>query len=380
MLRLFLDAHHGLSGIPCPACSYPLLPAIRRMGRLLVAYDGHFRLRPGRRALLVCSNYRCEHEEPVVIAATSVDAVAYSAMRAVERWRFQTDEWGQSPAEIQQEIVRLRSLLRETGNPKLHSVIRSFRRHYNSQLEDLTDQVENAYEDGLEVLWEGLEHEERGRILALTHDGVLFERSDSGEVLLLSIADLADITYLDDDYLLQLHTYGSPAPVRFDFGERPNIPKNLHTIHTPVRFVVVGGYSLALDFVTRHQVVRAKTQDKVAAEALGMWLQGYDWYVGEFPVGLVERSYRHVRHCWVAGHRLFFECDTNHPDIVYLSTRHLEVARELQMTRRVWAQTKGLRWSGYFYRHEITEWEERQSNTRRPRHPRRHKFHFIPVG
>lgn len=377
VLRLYLDAHHGLSGIPCPACGQALLPAVQRMGTLLVAYDGQFRARPGSRAMLVCPSYHCDHQEPILIARTSADAVPYSAIRASERWKHQADFWAQSPKGLRDEIRRLEALFRETGRPKLRSAIRCFEWHYQSVLAELTEQVEAACEDEMEVIWTTDDAEEKGRVLALMHDGVLFERSGSGQTLVLPLSDLLDITYIDDEAFFT----AEPVKVRFDFGGRPGMPADVHQVYGPRRFVVVDGHALILDFITRYQVVRVKTTDEAAAKALGLWKTHGESFVGEFPVGLVERSFRLVQHCHVQGHRLHFESDTNHPDIVCLSTRRLEVAQALHLSRRrrSFASQKGLHWSGFFYRHEITRWEELQATTGRPRYRRRRKFRFQAV-
>ncbi|HYG60932.1 MAG TPA: hypothetical protein VD902_22885 [Symbiobacteriaceae bacterium] len=372
MLRLYLDAHHGISGPRCPNCGQHLLPGAERMGRWVVAYDGRFRARPGSTVWLVCPGYECPYLEPAMIARTAVDAVPYSPAHAAERWKFGHSVWTSSLDELEHELVRLRALYRQNGHPKLLSAIRWFRIQYSSTRAELSDQVEMACEEGYEVKWLGREGGERGRILALMNDRVLFEPTGSGRAVLLPMSDLRDLIYCDEEYL---------PPHRYDLGGRTDLPEDVHPVYMPSRFVVIDGHRLVLDSVTRFQVCRVETGDEQVARALNLWKTPRGPFAGEFPVGVVQRSYHLIRHAHVQGHRLFVEADTNYEDVFYLSTRHLDVARALNMVsrRRHRFRSTGVRWSGFFYRDEISRFEELEATARRPRYRRRRLLRFVRV-
>lgn len=350
MLRLYLDAAEGAAAIGCPACGRPLLLGAERMGRLLVGYRGGFSVRPGRRALLVCPGYECKHQEEVEIAGAPADAVPFSALHAAGRFMLEERFHELTLDEMKQELDRLVTLFRQAGSPKLVSAIRYWKERYQFAYWHVLDYLEQSHREGREVVCDGKARSERGTVVALLHDGVLLERSGSGDTILLRAGDLHSVAFC---------MQRGPEQ-RFDFGNRSAVAPGNRPIHTPDRFVVITGQELALDAVTRHGKCRVHTRDREAAGALGLRMAHGDMYAGEFPTLFVDRCFLRVRYCQVQGRRLHLQSETRDPDVLQLGTRDLETARALDMHRSLtWiGQRNALRWWRFFHRSEIEKVEE----------------------
>jgi len=366
LLRLYLDQNEGVASIRCPHCTLPLLPAAERMGHMVVAYGGGFVARAGAQVLLVCPSYECDYQEPVEIARKPQDAVVFSTCQAASRWQMRERVYERSIGEIRQEIERLIRLHDETGNPKLPAAIKVWSEQLGFSQYLARDYTERSYRDDCEIWCQTTTENMRGKVKALMHDGVLFERASDGKTVLIQLADIYHVT------LAGLCTWSKQ---RFDFRDDPDNPKPGNVPQfMQRRFIVYGGQTLCFDGVTKHGICRAHTKDPAVARTLGLPLDENSAYHGEFPVVLVERYYHLVRYCWVKGHRLHMTSLTRDPDVFQLATRSMEAARELRM-RRNWTwcgQREALRWHRFFDRQEI-ENEVDVEITLRLRTPRRRR-------
>lgn len=356
MLRLFLDYNDGAAIIPCPQCSAPLILGAERRGRWVVGYRGGFGVKPGKTALLICPGFHCGHREPVEIADSTTDAVAYSPSHASGMFQMELRLYEKTLDDLRAEMMRLHERYCESGEPKLPWALRMLKERYQFEYWNIKDYLERSLSEGREVVCEGRGRTERGRVQAVLHDGVLFERTETREVVFLRSGELRSVSFR-----MELR------PQRFDFGEKSHRTGH-HPIHTPFRFVVVTGFHLGLDTVTRYGLCRVRTHDPVVARAMRMRQVQEGLYLGEFPSALVERTYRSVRYCHVRGRRLHLLSFTRDPDVFQLETRDFDAARELRM-HRAWhwlGQRQALRWWGYFHREEIEEQEELRVPMRLP--------------
>lgn len=357
MLRLFLDSNNGACMLLCPTCRRPLLLGAERMGRLLVGYRGPFRIRPGRRALLVCPTYTCDYQEEVEIARSSADAVIYSPSGAASRFQVDVRDWERTVDELKQEIDRLAEQYERGGHPKLLSAIRFWVEKYRFAYWHVADYLKESYREGREVVCTGKDRSERGKVVALLDDGVLLERAFTGETIFLRAGELQMVAFIMD----------WTRNFRFDFGERSGVHTGNHPMHSPTRFAVVSGHTLAVESINRRGICHVKSPDPKVAEVLGL-IPSRGTYVGELPIALLDRLFRRVRYCHVQGHRLYFMSITKDPEILQLGTHDLDTARELKMFRQMTyvGQRHALRWWRYFRRDEISAEEEIQVPIRPP--------------
>jgi hypothetical protein len=353
MLRLYLDHDHGAGDIPCPVCNAPLLLGAEKMGRTLVAYWGSLALRPGTRALLVCSRYECVYREPVVIAETSMDAVPFSPRLAAWRWEREQRYFERSLHELQMEIGWLTALAGAKGSPKLASARKHWQQRYHSAYWAIKTCLERAHRDGAEVVCHAGPQQMRGHVRAILDDGVLLEQSVDGETVFLPAGDLRSVFLC----------WRRAGRARYDFGGTDvRLPAGHYVISTPRDCVVFAGHPFALEQLTRYGLCRISTPSEAAARAVGLRRLGARWY-GELPAVLAERAYRPVRHYQVRGHRLYHHAETTDPAILQLATRDMEVARALRMNRvdtRFGGRRRALVWYGFFHRSTI-EWQEERA-------------------
>jgi len=363
MLRIYLDFNEGVSTIPCPTCGRPLLLAAERMGRWTVAYEFGFRVRPGRQVMLVCSGYECEYVEPIEIADKPDDAVILSASRAAACFQNEEEAWRLTLTELWEKINTVTAICRRTGNPKLPAAVRYWRERYSWIYSHVVTYLKRSLDEGSEVVCYGREqYHEQGRVRSLVDDGVMLERSSSGELVHVRLGDLHFAA-----------TCMGSRPRRFDFDGRDALVPGNSVQWTPRLHVVVGGYPLAFDDITSRGLCRVHTRDPEAARALGIFNPRLSSYPGEFPSVLVERTYLRLRYHWVQGHRLYLLSQTRDPCVLQLATHKLETARALSM-RRQWdpiLRRKALRWFEFFRTDEIEKSEEIQVPMRLPRRKRR---------
>lgn len=358
MLRLFLDANDGAGIIPCPVCDRPLLLGVKKMGKFLVGYRGGFCLRPGSRALLVCPDYSCDHEEEVEIARTPADAVVFSALHAAGMYRMAAYRHTDTLAEVAQEIQRLITLHKQGAGDKLLCAIRYWREQYQFKYWQIKKCLEESHEKGREISCQGKNwHSVQGTVRGVLPDGVLLERTANGETVFLRTADLSYA-----GFCLRF------SPRRFDFGGDDHAFFG-SVRDTPWHFVVIAGHPLALTTFTPFGICRAQTRDVEVARTLNLRQTMANIYVGEFPTALVERYYLQLRYYRVQGFRLHLLSETGHPGVLQLGTHQMETARALRMHRQ-WTcvgQRQALRWWRYFEGSEIGEMEEVQVPLRLPR-------------
>jgi len=364
LLRLYLDQNEGVASVRCPVCSRLLLPAAKRMGRMVVAYGGGFVARPGARVLLVCPSYECDYQEPVEIARTPQDAVVFSTVRAASRWQQHERMYQRTIGEIRQEIERLIGLYEQTANPKVPSAVKQWREKLGFSVHMARDYLERSYREDCEIYCRTKETEMRGKVKALLQDGVLFERVNNGGTVLIQTDDVHNVAMSGVAF----------RPLRFDFSDRSNrVQPGIRTQSLCRYFVVYGGQSLCYGGITKHGICSAHTEDPAVAHALGLPLDENSAYHSEFPAALADRWYILLRYCWVKGHRLYVTSFTTDPDVLELETRNLAAAQELHM-RRAWTwcgQREALRWQRLFHRSEIEDEEEREVPIRMPRARRR---------
>lgn len=364
LLRLCLDANEGRGVLPCPACGRPLLLAVNRMGRLLIAWDYFWPLRPGAQAMLICSELECAYTEPVEITRIPADAMVFNPFRAASLWSSQEHTRGRTLRELAAEIERLQLLRRNRPNPKLPSLIHFWRNRYRFLQDFLASTLSQGYDSGEEICCETSTGTERGRVMALMEEGVLLERRNTGELVYLPAGDLHS-AWMSGGYR---------TPLRLDFAVPDSRPSGLHAVQTVRRYVVIGGHALSYGGVTRFGICPVYTNDPKAAKELGLMPNGDQSFMGEFPAVLIERTYLLLRYCYVQGYRLYLEAETNDADWLRLETRDLAAARALHMTRDglwLFGRRRALRWWRDFRRDEIERVEERQITIRRPRWRRR---------
>jgi len=352
-MRLYLDERDGTSLITCPCCSRPLLLAAERRGRWVVGYQ-HLHLRPGRLAMLVCPDAACDHKEDVEIVATPDDAVIYSSSQAASRWSVQERYWELTLDEIQQRLERLWSLYNQTGNPKLPSAFRFWRERFRFEYWSIMHGLRRGLQEDEDVVLEGKELREQGRVKEIQGRAVLLDRSDGTGTVLVRLGELRQVAGVLN---------WPRGDTRFDFGDGLDIQKGNHVLSRSTRFVIVAGCRLELDSVTRHGACHVRTDDAETARDLGLQPYYQGSWGGEIPASLVERCFRSIRFCYVQGHRLNFLSVTKDPEIIFLGTRNMETARVLKMRRDsliFCGQREQLRWHRFFNRSEIERTEEKQ--------------------
>jgi hypothetical protein len=345
--------------------------AAERMGRMVITYDHGFRIRPGRPALLVCPDYDCPYQEPVEIAATPDDAIPFEPTTGGHSFFHEQHLYELTFGEVQAELQRLAALYKQTGNPKLPAAAHRWRQHYEYQYWNIHRYLTQSYTEDKEVSLEYRRDEPwlRGKVRGLLHDSFLFERTDTGQTVLVSTADLRSVAFFWD---------WSWKPGRVDFGDehshRP--PQGVHHRQLPSMFLVVSGCTLNFHSVTKYGVCRASTPDAAIAQALHIFNPRDAPYIGEFPPALVDRCYRVIRYARIGTHRLQIACGTDHPEYFVLRTRDLAVARELKMNRphlRPVVRRPYLYWEGCFHRSELDAIEEIDITVRLPRKRRRRR-------
>ncbi len=352
-MRLFLDEREGAGAIPCPDCGKPLLLAAERRGRWVVGFQ-YLHLRPGRQAMLVCSDIGCDYREEVQIVDTPDDAVIFSSSNAASFWSWTERSHKLTIGDLHTKLDQLVTLYERTENPKIPSAIRFWRDRYRFTYGSIKHHIKRCMEDGTEVYLTGKGLIETGTVKALLETAVELEKSDGGGTTLIRLADLHNAAC----YSRRLFS----ERVRFDFGDQSDITLGNHTIHTPDRFAIVYGLKVAIDSVTSHGLCRVRTDDPQVAKALLLHPTFEHFYTGEVPAAFVERCYKLVRHAYVQGYRLSFISLTRDPNVVQLRTRDMEAARALKMRqeRMFWmGQKKRLRWLRFFRLSEIDRFEDK---------------------
>jgi hypothetical protein len=364
MLRLYLDANDGASLILCPVCRHPLLLGIQKMKRWVVTYRGWISIRPDTNAMLVCPAYECSHTEAVIIARTPEDAVIYSPLSAADMFAWARRVHHLTLYEFMREMSHVKQLYREKGIPKLPSALRFLRSHFEGKYFDLKEALERSCKEDSEVVCEGKDYYERGRVKAMLHDGVLLERSEGGATILVRAGNLDHATAVGPSFDFELE---------FDFGkdERPGYTS--YPIHTPQRFVVIDGHVLHLEKISCHSFCRVSTHNPETGQALDLWSPDGKNFIGEFPRALIERCYKLIRYGSVEGHRMHVSSFTRDPDVLQLETRDIDVARKFKMCRTFifFGQRRALRWVRCFHRQEISTLEEIRVPIRLPQIARR---------
>lgn len=363
LLRLYLDYNDGAGHIPCPVCGRPLVLAAERAGRWTVGYGGGFHIRPDHTVMLVCPSFDCDYRETVEITKAADDAVVYSPAHAAGVWRSEMGAWEKPLDEIGEEIVRLTKLHKQTRNLKLPSAIRFWREEYSFVCWLVKEYLEKSLAEGTEIVCEGRGRRERGYVRGILHDGVLFERSKTGETILLRAGDLR---------MVAICGQWSNKPDPLDFRDPDEVLPDCHPIYTPTEFVQVAGHTLALNHVTRHNICRVQSEDPAVARFFGLRPTFKDRFSGEVPLGLVEQCFRLDRHCWVQGYRLHLRAVTTDEAIWQLETQDMDTARALRMHHSYLlslTEKESPSWVRYFHQQEIQRVEE----TRTPMEPPRPK-------
>ncbi|MDF2626851.1 MAG: hypothetical protein K0R39_682 [Symbiobacteriaceae bacterium] len=358
-MRLFLNESEGTGMIACPACGLPLLLAAERRGRWVVGYQ-HLHLRIGRTAKLVCPDLACDHWEPVVIAGTPDDAVVYSSGSAASLWRMTAWEPDETLGEIHKRLLYIQAIYRKTGTPKAPSAFRFWRDQYRFLCSGVIPELKYGMKHNEELILEGRERSERGRVIELLPDSVLLDRSENHETVLVPFGDLRQVSrYIPEVMHHPRH--------RLDFHDESDLWKRNHCVNRTTQFAMVSGHKVELYSVSRHGECLIETSDAVVAKALGIRLRVDDRYRALVPAGFIDRCYKSVRWCYVRGHRLELHAATVLPDVYQLRTRSLEVARELKM-RYSWSwfgivdtrERNQMRWWKFFHQSEIERTEEKQ--------------------
>ncbi|HYF80374.1 MAG TPA: hypothetical protein VD973_24965 [Symbiobacteriaceae bacterium] len=358
-MRLFLGEGDGAGMIACPACGLPLLLAAERRGRWVVGYN-HLHLRNGRAAMLVCPDLDCHHREDVQIAGTSDDAVVYNSHHAAHLWSETDKQPFETLGERRERLMRIAELHQRTGNPKAPSAYRYWREQYRQTYGWIVPELKYALKSQVEVILEGKETSERGRVMDLLADSVLLDRTENHETVLVPLGSLRLVAHYHPAF------FPSRKP-RFDFHEGPSNRRENHPVSTPTRFAMVSGRRVILSEVSRFGKCLIETPSIEVAQALGLQLRVGDHYQAVVPAGLLDRCFKSVRWCHVRGHRLELHSATAKPGVLQLRTRSMETARALKMHRQ-WSQfhmvgrreRQQLRWWGYFHETEIERTEEKQ--------------------
>lgn len=357
-MRLFLGDGDGAGMIACPECGLPLLLAAERRGRWVVGYD-HLHLRVGRAAMLVCPEIDCPYKEDVQIAGTPDDAVVYNSRRAASLWRTGLRSL-ETLGELRDQLEHIADAYERAGNPKAPSAYRYWRDRYHRACGRVVPPLKHALKSDTEVILEGKETRERGRVMELFPDSVLLDRTENNETVLVPLGSLARVR---QNYF----AFRTAPKPRFDFHEDTGEYERNHCVHTPKRFAMVSGHRVILSQVSRFGNCVIQTPDPEVAQALGIRLRVAGDYWATIPAGLVDRCFLSVRWCHVQGHRLEMYSATAVPGVFRLRTRSLETARALKMHREVSRfipigrrEPQGLRWWGYFDETEIEQTEEKQ--------------------
>jgi hypothetical protein len=355
-MRLYLGEGDGAGMIACPACGLPLLLAAERRGRWVVGYH-HLHLRVGRAAMLVCPDLHCHHREDVQIAGTPDDAVVYNSHHAAGLWSVTEGQPFETLGEHRERLMRIAELHQRTGNPKAPSAYRYWRDQYRQTYGDIVPELKHALKSQVEVILEGRETSERGRVMDLFADSVLLDRTENHETVLVPLGSLRLVTHYHSAF------FPSRKP-RFDFYEGPDRRRENHCVHTPTRFAMVSGRRVILSEVSRFGKCLIETPSIEVAQALGLQLRVGDHYQAVVPAGLLDRCFKSVRWCHVRGHRLELQSATAKPGVFQLRTRSMEAARALKMHQH-WSmfrirERQQLRWWGYFHETEIERTEEKQ--------------------
>lgn len=324
MLRLFLS-EEGHQSLSCPKCERELLPAYETEDGLEVAYWEGFDPGDVETGILVCGNFSCDHEEPVIFATDRDDSVVISVSETVNRFTMENADW--ISIDHAEEIAQaLEHNFGVSGWLKLKAAAE----YYRQIIEERQERIEGfiqAAGNGHKVSVTTEDTEYTGRIHSAESEDILLEQED-GEMASIPIRLITR----------EMIFYPRKPRPRRENKE----PTNAFVLCQNHQFFVVDGFHLMYGQREDDGRILGSTTDPVAAAALRL-VQVNDalYFKGYFIDSEVQRFYWQRNYAKVKGHWVEDNGRTTDDKYAYIRTEDPAIAEELELDpvyAMVWAE------------------------------------------
>lgn len=311
VLRLFLS-DTGWNTLSCPKCDRELVPAYETEDGLEVAYWRDFDPGETQTGLLVCGEFNCDYEEPVIFSQDRADSVVISLEETLNLFELENTTWI-SAREAQDLAEQMEEVLEATGRGKLKCGSEYYRQIADDRLERIEAWLAAAgTQHKVSVTTE--EGEQEGRLRSGDGEAVLLEKADGQ---LLSIAKL--------DIVQERILYPrKPRPPRKRQSKGFYLVKGSH-------YFVVEGYHLYYWQREDDGRYSGLTDDPAVAAALRLPKFSDQNYRGIFDKSEIERFYFRRHQVKIRGHWLEDRGRSSDEQYVSASTTDPAVGDELEM-------------------------------------------------
>lgn len=311
MLPIYLT-DKGWNTLVCPVCERELIPAFEGPEGLEVAYWYDFKPGDIRIGFLVCGDFNCDYQEPILFARERTDAVPVSLGQTLTLFEMESGVWmtAAEAAEMAGEIERVYQC---TGRGKLRCAAQYFRQIAEDRLERINEWVKAAGTEHL-VSFHAVSGEHQGRLHGVQAESILLQAGD-GQVISIRKADISQERILY-------------PPKRRPRGRHDTLTVVMLENHF---YIVVEGFHLRYGERQDDGRYSATTNDPAAARALAMLQVSEDLWRGLFDQDEVQRFYYRHNQVRIRGHWLENMGKTHSGHAVQVQTTDPDVARTLEL-------------------------------------------------